>query len=320
MRKRIRSAYWFAAMIAMSLGIILPLTAVFAAKKSHLAFSILPNAAAPDADNSEAARLNSIGVAYMNQQRFADAQKQFEGALKAQPDYALAKLNLGISLLSQQKSEAAKKALLEASEKLPRDPYAWYNLGLVYKDMGEQEKAIAAFQRVTEIAPSEPDAFYFIGYLSTQLQKYDDAIAAFQSALAVFPFHASAEFGLARAYQRKGESASAREHLQKFQKMTAQHLGAPFGAGYGDQGKFSLAEYSKNGSQQAPAAIPVNYMAQTLTAAPSSGACFFDYDGDGKPDLLLVSAKENGSLQLASDWAALPATLTMMAKLILPFA
>src|ERR1700756_3568021 len=256
MRMRMRSTFWFAAMIAVSLGIVLPLTAVLAAKKSHSAFSIRPNAAAADADHSEAARLNSIGVAYMNQQRFADAQKQFDAALKTQPDYALAKLNLGISLLSQQKSEDAKKALLEASEKLPRDPYAWYNLGLVYKDVGEQEKAIAAFRHVTEIAPTEPDAFYFIGYLSTQLLKYGDAIAAFQSALAVIPFHASAEFGLARAYQRQGESDNAREHLQKFQKITAQHLGAPFGAGYGDQGKFSLAEYSKSGLLKAPQVSP----------------------------------------------------------------
>jgi tetratricopeptide (TPR) repeat protein len=298
MRKRIRSAYLFAVFIAVVLGIALPLSAVFAARKSRATFSIVSNAAAPDPDRSEAARLNNIGVAYMNQQRFADAQKQFEGALKAQPDYALAKLNLGISLLSQQKSENAKKALLEASEKLPRDAYAWYNLGLVYKDVGEQEKAIAAFQRVTEIAPSEPDAFYFIGYLNTQLQKYDAAIAAFQSALAVFPFHASAEFGLARAYQRKGDTENAREHLQKFQKITAQHLGAPFGAGYGDQGKFSLAEYSKNGLLKAPAANPVTYVARAIPAGPSSGACFFDYDGDGKPDLLLVSATENGSLHL----------------------
>src|SRR6266567_6583116 len=298
MRKRIRSAYRFAALLAVVLGIVLPLGGVFAARKSRASFPIVSNAAAPDPDSSEAARLNSIGVAYMNQQRFADAQKQFESALKSQPDYLLAKLNLGISLLSQQKSEDARKALQEAAEKLPRDPYAWYNLGLVYKDISEQEKAVEAFQHVTEIAPNEPDAFYFIGYLKTQLQKYGAAIAAFQSALAVFPFHASAEFGLARAYQRKGDADNAREHLQKFQKITSQHLGTPFGAGYGDQGKFSLAEYSKNGLLKAPTAIPVTYVPQSIAAGPSSGACFFDYDGDGKPDLLLVSAAENGSLRL----------------------
>jgi Flp pilus assembly protein TadD len=299
MRTRIRRVYPFAAIAGIVLaGLALPFGAVLASKKFHPNPISVTSSPKSEAAGSEAARLNSIGVAYMNQQRFAEAQKQFEAALKAQPDFPLAKLNLGISLLSQQKSEDAKKSLIEASEKLPDDPYAWYNLGLVYKDIGEHEKAIEAFQHVTEIVPGEPDAFYFIGYLNTQLQKYDAAISAFQSALRVFRFHASAEFGLARAYQRKGDGDSAREHLQKFQQITSQHLGAPFGAGYGDQGKFSLAEYSKNGLLRAPAAIPVTFAVQPIAPEPSSGACFFGDEAGGKPDLLLVSAVERGSLRL----------------------
>ncbi len=134
---------------------------------------------------ANAYRLNTLGVAYMNQQRPADAQKYFEQALEAAPKFAVARLNLGISLRAQQKLEAARAALEAAAQQLPKDAYAWYNLGLVYKDLGETEKGIAAFQHVTEIT-QEADPYYFVGYLYKQLQKYDEAIAAFQKALALF--------------------------------------------------------------------------------------------------------------------------------------
>src|SRR5580692_9031366 len=256
---------------------------------------------------TDALRFNTLGVAYMNQQKFADAQKKFEQALTADPKFAVARLNLGVALLSQQKLEAARAALEEAARQLPQDPYAWYNLGLVYKDASETEKGIAAFQHVTELTP-EADGFYFVGYLQSQAQRYDDAITAFQRALAAYPFHASAEFGLARAYQRKGDAAAAREHLARFQKITTEHLGTPFGAGYGDQGRFSLAELGRSGVLAAPLAISVNYKEQPVVVAPagglpklpgpSTGACFLDFDGDGKPDLFLVSALADGTSRL----------------------
>src|SRR5271157_4188634 len=253
--------------------------------------------------SSEAMRLNTLGVAYMNQQKAAEAQKYFEQALAADPQFAAAKMNLGISFLGQQKVERARAALEEATAKLPQDPYAWYNLGLAYKDCNEPEKAIAAFQHVEKIVPEEPDAFYFEGFMNAQLLRYDEAIAAFQKALSLSPFHASAQFGIARAYQRKGDAVAAREAMKRFQKINSEHLGTPFGAGYGDQGKYSLAEFIHGTVATVPPEIPVHYtqapLANRVSSAPaigpSSGACFLDYDGDGKPDLFLVGAGEGKS-------------------------
>src|SRR5690348_16204037 len=143
---------------------------------------------APQVDVGEAYRLNTLGVAYMNQQRPADAQKYFERSLAANPKFEVARLNLGISFLAQQKLESARTALSEAAEKLPKDPFAWYNLGLTYKDLGDAEKGVEAFKHVTQLV-NEADPWYFVGYLNSQLQRYDAAIAAFQKALALFPYH-----------------------------------------------------------------------------------------------------------------------------------
>jgi Flp pilus assembly protein TadD len=253
--------------------------------------------APPTKISPEALRLNTLGVAYMNQGKNAEAQKQFEKAVAADPNFPQARMNLGVSLLAQQKLEAARAALEDATKKLPDDPYPWYNLGLVYKDAADTEKAITAFRQVEKIAPDEPDAFYFEGFLLSQLQKYDEAITAFKKALEIAPYHASAQFGLARAYQRKGDSEQAREGMKNFQKITSEHLGTPFGAGYGDQGKFSLAEFVHGTESNAPAEIPVHYTAKPLaeTTGASTGVCLLDYDGDGKTDLFLVGAGEGKS-------------------------
>ena len=157
--------------------------------------------------------------------------------------------------------------------------------------------------------PEEPDAYYFIGFLNSQLQRYDEGIVAFRKALAIAPYHASAQFGIARAYQRKGDAENARENMKKFQKISAEKLGSPFGAGYGDQGKYSLAEFVHGADSNAPAEIAVHYVQDSLakrttgTAGPgaisgSRGACFIDFDGDGKPDLFLVAAGTGQSLML----------------------
>jgi len=242
--------------------------------------------------SGEALRLNTLGVALMNQGKSAEAQKNFEQALAKDPNFEQARMNLGISYLAQQKLEQARTALEEAANKLPDDPYAWYNLGLAYKDSAQPEKAIAAFQHVEKIAPGEPDGFYFEGFLYSQLQKYDEAIVAFKKALELAPYHASAQFGLARAYQRKGDIDAAREGMKHFQKLTSEHLGTPFGAGYGDQGKLSLAEFVHGADTGAPAEIPVNYMANSLPElkGPANGVCLLDYDADGKTDLFFVGA------------------------------
>ena len=266
------------------------------------------------ANPAEAARLNNLGLAYMNQQIFDRGLKEFQEAAALDPALKVARLNQGIALLNLGKVEAARPILEDAVRNDARDPHAWYNLGLLDKNSDNPQQAVDAFRRVTEIDPGDADAWYFLGAAYSQAKQFPQAIDAFEHALKLNPLHASAQFGLSRAYQQSGDLASAREHLVRFQYITQNKLGAAISLAYGEQGKYSLAEEAQGARARVPDAIKVRFIDVTEKAGLKSkitsadaivtgallgpGACFLDYDGDGNPDIFLADHGPYGGLAL----------------------
>src|SRR5579864_1988519 len=258
----------------------------------------------------EAARLNNLGCAYMNQQLFEKGLKAFQQATEADPKLAISRLNQGIAYVNLQKVDEAKVAFEDALKQDRKNPYAWYGLGMLAKNTGDAQAAIDAFKRVTEIDRNDADTWYFLGTAYVQAKQFPQAIEAFQQALKINPLHASAEFGLSRAYQQSGDVDHAREHLKKFQYITQHKIGAPMSLAYGEQGQYSRALESAQVVLKAPAPIKVRFVDVTKEArllsegnsAPKdligSGACFLDYDGDGRPDVLLVDGGVGSRLTL----------------------
>jgi tetratricopeptide (TPR) repeat protein len=267
-------------------------------------------ATGPAANPQEAARLNNIGVAYMNQQLFEKALKAFEEAAAKDPALEVATINRGVALLNLQRVDEARALLEREAKSNPKDPHAWYNLGLYYKNSADASAAIEAFRRVTEIDANDADTWYFLGSTYAQLKQFPEAIAAFEHALKLDPLHASAQFGLARAYQQSGQADPAHEAMKKFQYITQNKLGAPISLAYGEQGKYSRAEESPMAMEKVPVAIPVRFVDVTAQAGLISrarwvgkrdlgpGACFLDYDGDGRIDLFLPDNGTEGGISL----------------------
>ncbi|MFZ0908752.1 MAG: FG-GAP-like repeat-containing protein [Candidatus Acidiferrales bacterium] len=266
------------------------------------------SAASGAAKALEALKLNNLGIAYMDQQRPQDALKCFQEASAAEPKNYIPRLNQGIALLNTQRSDDARAILTEAAKSQPSDAHIWYNLGLLEKSVGNPEAAVANFEKVAAIDPGDADTHYFMGLLNSQLHQYPKAIEEFQKAVAINAFHLSAEFGMAQAYQRSGDTANAKIHLERFQHLNSSKLGAPMSLIYGEQGKYSLAEAISSPAMAPTAAIPVHFQianeaaglpttsgtSVTAGAAADSGVCVFDFDGNGMPDIFLTNATGDG--------------------------
>jgi tetratricopeptide (TPR) repeat protein len=280
----------------------------------------------PAADAHAAIRANNLGAAYMNQQKIEQALEEFAKAYAADPKLTAARLNQGIALLNLQRLEPARAVLREIAEHDPKNVRAWYNLGILEKNAGDAEAALVVFEKAAALDPDDADTHYFLGTLHAEQQRYPEAIAAFERAIARNKFHVSAEFGLARALQRSGNTEQSRLHLARFQHLTTERLGAPMSLAYGDQGRYSLAETVTLPPAAAPPPIPVKFTpvpartsglrfvhsglrspevranseaATHETAYVSgSGACALDYDNDGLADVFLLNADQTASSAL----------------------
>src|SRR5258706_10443560 len=107
--------------------------------------------------------------------------------------------------------------------------------------------------------------------------------------------------------------------MKKFQYITQNKLGAPISLAYGEQGKYSRAEESPVAVEKVAAAIPVRFVDVTSEAgiamhplssdhadpyALGPGACFFDFDNDGKLDIFLSDNGTQGGMSLYHNLGA----------------
>ncbi|PYY18374.1 MAG: hypothetical protein DMG60_08530 [Acidobacteria bacterium] len=257
-------------------------------------------------------RANNLGVAYLNQQKLDQALKQFEQAVAAEKNNAIAQLNLGIALLNLARAPQAEEVLQRAARLDPKNPAVPYNLGLLHRNNGQAEQAIADFSKATELAPDDTYAHYFLGDVYSQHQKYPEAEKEFRRAVELDPVNVSAEFGLAGSLRRQGKAGEAKPHFERFQKLTHEKLGSPISQIYGEQGPLSLARVIP-GEPAVPPAIPVKFTLlgpeSGLPIVPAQGKspnaeasgpgiCVFDLDGDGLPDVLVPNIAGHIALYL----------------------
>jgi len=277
----------------------------------------------------EGIRSNNTGVALMYAHRFPEAYSHFQTACIMLPDSDTGCLNSGIALLAMQQYDEAHRILATSAQRDPKSARAWYNLGLL--DLAENQSAAALrdFQQAAALDADDADAHCFVGIAFMDEGRYSSAFAAFQTALKIDPLDAAAESGATDALAKTGHPEN-----QSASEITGLGLDRPFGDNYGEQGNLSLAVEVPPPTTVAPA-IPIRFVDVTresgllpqipprpatvrrertthrVAAKPvaqfaahsaaeflGSGACVFDYDGDGRPDIFLVDADGKGDSAL----------------------
>ena len=128
-----------------------------------------------------------LGLAYMQTQRWGDAQLAFSEASKVEPGNAQAFLGLGSSLNEQQDYAGARKALEHSLDLNPDSAEAHYELARALGALGKWQEAGPHASRAMEINPDYPGPHALMGNVYLEEQNPTFALAEFREYLRLDP-------------------------------------------------------------------------------------------------------------------------------------
>lgn len=128
-----------------------------------------------------------LGVAYMQLQRWSEAQLAFEEAIKVEPGNAQAFLGLGSALNEQHEYPAAQKALEHSLELQPRSAEAHYELARTFGALGKWTAAEPHVRRAIDINPDYPGSHALLGNIYLDRQDLESALKEFRTYLQMAP-------------------------------------------------------------------------------------------------------------------------------------
>ena len=149
---------------------------------------------------NDACLLNKIGITELMMQRYKEARKSFERAVKSDHEYANAYNNLGVVLYENKKFGAAVKQYEKAIAKDSTSASFYSNLGAAYFSKREFDPAVAAYQHALELDPEVFERTSRAG-VQAQLPRPED--------------RARYNYTVAKLYAKMGFSDQSLEYLRK---------------------------------------------------------------------------------------------------------
>lgn len=156
--------------------------------------------------------INDYGKILMINEHHEEAAIQFKKALKANPNYLEAKLNLAICLAKVGKSEDAIEMLLGVENKNPR---LFYTLGEIFYQSGRLYLAYKSYNKASTLYPSYPGLRPKLFELTGYLRKLDTVIDLHEKFVNTSPKFPDLHTKLANFYHLAGKSELAMTQFKK---------------------------------------------------------------------------------------------------------
>jgi len=193
----------------------------------------------------------SKGVALLEQYRYMDAYRVFDGLTKAYPDWDAAFVNKGIAAFNAQGAKAAdiKEDMLQVAENCyrealrlnPGNPHALLSAGICYNHTRKMKEALDSVQRVVEIDPNDPYALFHLGVILLDEGQSDQARVALEKVIKLQPSFGSAYWRLKDVYRKGGDTSKSLEATSEFKQLNDGEVAVIVGNKYGENGRYSLA-------------------------------------------------------------------------------
>ena len=220
--------------------------------KLMLVLSALALGCVKKVETGEARRFNAQGVKLLEQDRPQDAAEAFKKALKADPGYLKARLNLGIALYRAGQLGRAEGVLKEVLDEAEDQRRALYVLGLVYRTQARYPEAAELFERVVSLDPQDHYSYYNLGVLYDKMGRAEEAVRAFRKVVKLSPRNTAAHYNLGRLLLKLGRKEEAERELGIFRKLqeevadTSEGYASGYASGYAasylEQSRYAMPE------------------------------------------------------------------------------
>lgn len=166
-----------------------------------------------NAESAEADML--VGEAYDELKNDADAQAQFQAAVKADPKVPNVHFGYGYLLWKVVRYDEAQREFQAELENNPEHPLALAYLGDTEMRAKNYEDAVLHLQHAIRLQPSIPIAHLDLGIAYESLGRKDDSIREFEVAEKLTPSDPLVHWRLGRFYQAAGRKEEAKAEFDK---------------------------------------------------------------------------------------------------------